>query len=92
MAKIMTPAPQEHVVSTVFDGGEGVLVDLNAKRYYQLNETAMLIWRCLEKGMSDEETVREMTEAYEVTRERAARSLEKLLTNLRAYKLIRPRA
>ena len=35
--------PQEHVVFTEFDAGEGVLVDLNTKKYFQLNETAVVV-------------------------------------------------
>ena len=42
------PTQSEHVVFSEFDGGESVLVDLRTKRYYQLNETATLVWRCLE--------------------------------------------
>ena len=37
----------KNVVVTDFDGGEGILVDLNTKRYYKLNETAMLVWRAM---------------------------------------------
>ena len=81
--------PHEHIVSTEFDGGEGVLVDLNTKRYYQLNETAMLVWRCLEKGKAVEETVEEMTRAYDVSREHATQSVEKLLRNFQSHKLVR---
>jgi uncharacterized protein (DUF58 family) len=81
--------PHDHVVFTDFEGGEGVLVDLNTKRYYTLNETAALIWRALEQGLGVEEIVRQMTEAYEVTPEHAAASLEKTLSTLRARQLLR---
>ena len=87
-----TPAPHEHVVATEFDGGEGVLVDLNSKRYYQLNETAMLVWRCLERGLSAAEIVGEMTAHYEVSPEHAAGSLSKLLHSLQTHKLVGPRS
>ena len=87
-----TPAPHEHVVATEFDGGEGVLVDLNSKRYYQLNETAMLVWRGLERGLSAAEIVGEMTARYDVSPEHAALSLSKLLHGLRTHKLVGPRA
>ena len=86
-----TPAPHEHIVATEFEGGEGVLVDLNSKSYYQLNETAMLVWRCLERGLSSEEIVREMTAAYDVTPDHASGSLDKLLHSLQAHKLVAPR-
>ena len=81
--------PLEHVVFTEFEGGEGVLVDLNTQRYYQLNETAMLVWRCLEKGKPLSEVVEEMSAAYEVTREHAAQSVERLLRHLHSHKLVR---
>ena len=84
----LTPAPHEHVVSTEFEGGEGVLVDLNTKRYFQLNETAMLIWRCLEKGKSFEQIVEGMTAEYDVTPEHAARSVGAALEKFRAHKLV----
>lgn len=82
------PKPHEHIVCTAFETGEGVLVDLDTKKYFQLNETALLVWECLEKGQSYEEIVTKMTSLYEVSPDQAARSLERLLNNLRAYKLI----
>lgn len=85
---ITTPKPHEHVVFTEFEGGEGVLVDLNTKRYYQLNETAMFIWRCLEKGLSRSQIVDEMVSVYDVTAEHAAESLERVLQNFESQKLV----
>lgn len=81
----------DHVVSTDFEGGEGVLVDLNTRKYYRLNETAMLVWRGLEQGRSFDEIVGEMTDAYEVTREHARGSVEKILNNFQSLKLAGPR-
>jgi hypothetical protein len=83
------PAPHEHVVATEFEGGEGVLVDLNARRYYKLNETAMLVWRGLERGDSFESMLDEMTRIYDVTREHAAGSIEKILSDLQTSQLVR---
>ena len=83
-------APQEHVVFTEFDAGEGILVDLNTKKYFRLNETGMLVWRGLERGQTLEEIVAEMTAAYEVTAEHAAASVGRLMENLRAFRLVRP--
>lgn len=84
-----TPRPHEQVVYTEFDGTEAVLVDLNSKRYYTLNETAMLVWRSLEQGRSKAEIVRELTEVYDVTVEHAAASVERLLAALATHKLLR---
>jgi Coenzyme PQQ synthesis protein D (PqqD) len=82
------PRALEHVVSTDFEGGEGVLVDLNTKKYYQLNETAMLVWRGLEQGRSFEEVVGEMTAEYEVTPEHARESVGRILKYFESLKLV----
>ncbi|MBV9925065.1 MAG: PqqD family protein [Acidobacteria bacterium] len=81
--------PHEHVVFTEFDAGEGILVDLNTKKYFQLNETGTLVWRGLEQNRSLEEIVGEITAAYDVTPEHAHESVRRLLDNLRAYRLVR---
>jgi hypothetical protein len=75
--------PQEHVVFTEFDGGEGVLVDLNTKKYFQLNETAVVVWRGLEDRLSLEEIIGRITSAYEVDDEHAAESVRRALENFR---------
>lgn len=84
------PLPCEHVVATDFDDGEGVLIDLDAKRYYQLNETAMLIWRGLEKNLSLAEIIGKLTDVFDVGAEHAAMSVERLLRDLQDCKLVRP--
>lgn len=83
--------PHEHVVFTEFDGGEGVLVDLDTKKYFQLNPTATVVWRGLEGGKTLDEIVRDMTAEYDVSPEHAARSVQRLLGNLQEFKLVRQR-
>lgn len=80
--------PGKHVVFTDFDGDEGILVDLNTKKYYQLNETAMLVWKGLEKGKSVAEIAAQVTNEYEVTFDHATRSVERLLANFQSYRLV----
>jgi Coenzyme PQQ synthesis protein D (PqqD) len=84
-----TPVPVKDVVFTDFESGEAVLVDLNTTRYYQLNETGALIWRCLEKGGTLDDVVSEMQSVYDVTREHALASVEKLLLSLESNKLVK---
>lgn len=81
--------PLKDVVYTDFQGTGGILVDLNTKQYYQLNETGSLIWRGLEKGSSIDDIVNELKSTYEVSPEHARASVEKLLQNLEAKKLVR---
>ena len=83
-----TPHPHSHVVYTEFDGREAVLVDLNTKRYYTLNETAMLVWRGLESGKTTAEIAREISDRYEVSEEHATASIERLVTSLGAHRLL----
>ena len=78
----------KNVVVTDFDGGEGILVDLNTKRYFQLNETAMLVWRGLEQGKSISEIAADFMSAYEVGLERATASVQRLIDSLQTYKLV----
>ena len=88
MSTSATPHPHSHVVYTEFDGREAVLVDLNTKRYYTLNETAMLIWRGLEAGKTTAQIAREICDSYDVSEEHAELSIERLVTSLAAHRLL----
>src|SRR5262245_56628772 len=81
--------PREDVIFTDLDGVEGVLVDLNTKKYYQLNETATLIWRGLEKRVPLDNIVEQIIQAYDVTPDHAWSSVQNLLRSLYAQKLVR---
>jgi len=78
----------KHVVATDFDGGEGILVDLNTKKYFQLNETAMVVWKGLEKGKTMNEIVADITATYEVAPDKATLSVQRIVDNFQSYKLV----
>jgi hypothetical protein len=78
----------KHVVATDFEGGEGILVDLNTKKYYQLNETAMVVWKGLEQGKTKHEIAADITSNYEVALDRAIISVERIVDNFQNYKLL----
>ncbi|HEY4423397.1 MAG TPA: PqqD family protein [Pyrinomonadaceae bacterium] len=80
--------PGKHVVTTDFDGGEGIIVDLNTKKYYQLNETAMVVWKGLEKGKSMGEIVADITSTYEIPTDHATSSVQRIVDNFQTYKLL----
>ena len=80
--------PGKHVVVTDFDGGEGILVDLNTKKYFQLNETAMIVWKGLEKGKTTSEIAADITSNYEVALDKATLSVERIVDNFQSYKLV----
>ena len=88
-----TPAPHEHIVATEFDGGEGVLVDLNSQRYYSA-QTAMRVLLCLERECRPEMSANDR--AYDVAAEHAAAPLPTLhssnpISSARAPDAPRPR-
>ena len=87
---VTAPLPYEHVIFTDLDGLEGVLVDLNTKKYYQLNETASLIWRGLEKRLDLDSIAMEMTKRYDVTMAHAVSSIDAALRQFDAQRLLRP--
>ena len=84
----MNLKPGKHVVVTDFDGGEGILVDLNTKKYFQLNETAMVVWKGLEKGKSMNEIVADITASFEVAPDKATLSVQRIVDNFQNYKLV----
>jgi len=77
----------KQIVSTLFDDGDGVLVDLDTKRYYQLNETAMMVWNGLEKGHTVAEIASAITSAFDVSHDHAIDSVEKILQKFQSFKL-----
>ena len=87
-SNLASPVPFEHVIFTDLDGLEGVLVDLNTKKYYQLNETASLIWRGLEKRLSVSHIARQLAENYDVTMDRAVSSIRSALGDFASHKLV----
>jgi hypothetical protein len=82
------PIPCEHVVFTDFDGVEGILVDLNTKKYYQLNETAMLIWKGLEQRLGTREIADRIVKNYEITPNDALRNVDEIVEKFRLYSLV----
>ncbi len=82
------PTPHDHIVFTEFEGEEGILVDLNSKKYYQLNETAMMIWKGLEQGISFDEIVNQLVATYEINAPDALRNVEAAVGQLESYNLV----
>lgn len=86
---LSSPVPTKDVVFTDFDNGEAMIVDLQTKQYYRLNETAALIWRSLENGKGVDDIIAELQSRYEVSREHATSSVDVLLSKLASRNLVR---
>jgi hypothetical protein len=83
-------SPHDHIVFTEFDGTEGILVDLNTKKYYQLNETATLIWKALTQGLAANDIADQIVANYEITPADALQNVETTLSQFQSYDLIAP--
>ena len=82
----LTINPQ--VVATPFDNGEGVLIDLQGKQYFQLNETGWLIWQRLTDGHSSAQIVAALVAEYEVSEAQAQASVQRLRADLEQRELL----
>jgi len=69
-------------------GDEAVLLDLSAKRYYRLNESASVVFRALEEGEGREGAIRRLVEAFDVSESDAAGAVDVLLADLAARGLL----
>jgi Coenzyme PQQ synthesis protein D (PqqD) len=76
------------VVATPFDNGEGVLIDLQGKQYFQLNETGLFIWQRLADGHSSAQIVAALMTEYEVSEAQAQASVQRLLADLQQRELL----
>jgi hypothetical protein len=69
---------------------EAVLLHMDTKRYYQLNETGQFIWKLLERGTGAQEIVAQLVETYDVSMDVAAAEYERLIDELSTHGLIEP--
>jgi hypothetical protein len=88
ISDIRLPIPGDEVLLTEFAADQGVLVDLNAKLYFLLNETALLIWHGLAKETPLSRLVDQLTSTYDVQPEEAKSYILKLVDDLAANDLV----
>jgi Coenzyme PQQ synthesis protein D (PqqD) len=80
--------PQPHVITTRFDDGEGVLIDVKTKRYYRVNETGLLVWQGLQNGLTHTQIVQQLTTQYVVNAKDAATHIEALTQAFQQCQLV----
>ena len=69
-------------------GDEAVLLDLNGKRYYRLNESAAVVFRALEDGEGRDGAIRRLVAAFDVSESDASSAVDALLADLAARGLV----
>ena len=75
-------------LAEVEDGA--VVLNVRTKRYYSLNETAIVVWRMLEQEASVDECTARLVELHDVDTATAARAVHALVDELLAEALIAP--
>ena len=85
------PAPRYAVSKDVLTAhleGEAVLLHLETKQYYRLNETAAAIWRGLEGGLDPADIVGRLVKDFEIDAATAEAEVERVLGDLRERGLL----
>ncbi len=81
--------PSPDVLSAHLEG-EAVLLDMETKRYFRLNDTASAIWRGLEQGLDRTRLRASLKEQYEVDEAELDAALDRAIASFAERGLIRP--
>lgn len=81
--------PDEQVVYTQLDSSEAVLLHLDTKLFYTLNETASRIWQLLSTGHSLEQIADVIVAEFDVEPEKARADVARVFGELEGERLIR---
>lgn len=82
-------APSADAISAHLEG-EAVLLNLQSRRYFRLNETAAQVWAALERGICEPAALaQELCERFDVDADAAAAEVERLLHELEDRGLVR---
>ena len=82
---------REDVVFTDLDDGSAVLLHLQTKYYFSLNETGSFLWKLIERegGASPEELIEELCQAFDVGADKAKNDVSEFVADLKTQGLIR---
>jgi hypothetical protein len=80
----------ERALLTELGDGTGVLLDLDSKFYFTLNETAIFVWKQLgdQSGLTRAEMAERLSQHFDVDRARAASDLGPVLELLTSERLV----
>jgi hypothetical protein len=69
---------QKDVVSTTLDQ-EAVILNLQTKYYYTVNDTGLRIWELLTAGTSEDEIIETLMDEYEVSAEECRSDVQQMV-------------
>jgi hypothetical protein len=82
---------REDVVFTDLDDGSAVLLHLQTKYYFSLNETGSFLWKLIEReaGATQEEMIEELCAEFDVSAERAHNDVSDFIADLKTQGLVK---
>ena len=81
------PTP-DALFATLSDGA--VVLDIQTKQYFSLNETGARVWALIREGREVEDIISTLLTEYDVTHEAADEAVASLVKSLVGEKLIEP--
>ncbi len=82
-------ARNPEVVATELEDG-AVLLNMESRLYYSLNDTGLELWRSLESAERQEDLTKLLLQRYDVDEEPAQRSISRFVEELQQEGLVRP--
>lgn len=80
--------PNSDVIVTELDDNEAVLLHLDSKLYFSLNETGLRIWKLLNQGSNLREISEQLYDEFDVSREKAEQCVITLANQLYTEQLV----
>jgi hypothetical protein len=81
--------PRAKCLLTVLDDGSGVILNLDTKYYFTLNQTGVALWQALEAGAhTAREIAQELARMFEVDEAEALEDVRDVLRELLAEQLV----
>lgn len=76
-------------ILTELDDGTGVLLHIDTKYYFTLNDTGVFLWKRLERAtLSSAELAAALSEEFEVSADEALPQVRELLDEMKANRLV----
>lgn len=80
---------ERKVIYADLDPKEGVVLNLDTKNYYCLNETGQLVWQGIAAGKSPETIAKKLSEVYDVPWKAALADVKEILSQMEREHLVR---
>ncbi len=81
------PIASPSVLAALLDD-EAVVLDLESKRYFQLNATGAVIWQGITDGVSSDAVVARLVESFDIAQGEAAAAVTSFVAELRTRGLV----